>query len=176
MSSRTALILTLAALSLSAQGRLRPERPPLDRPMGRPGPGGGPLRERVMAQLHELRMKKIQQSLGVPEEKARAIADRWAQFDQESISRRRLMNELRQQNKNTLMGPGSEEDKNKKLQPIVEHLAGLRQQQEESRKRFEEDLRGSLTPAQQGRFILLVEEFQQTLKEAIQERRRERER
>jgi hypothetical protein len=74
----------------------------------------------------------------------------------------------------TLMGPGSEDEKNKKLQPIVEQLTALRQQQQDARKRFEDDIRGSLTPAQQGRFILLVDEFQKSLQEAIQEQRKDR--
>ncbi len=73
-----------------------------------------------------------------------------------------------------LVGPGSEEDKNKKVQPVVEQLAGLRQQQQESRKQFEENIQGSLTPAQQGRFILLVDEFQKSIQEAIQEQRKDK--
>ena len=124
--------------------------------------------------LHELRSKKLQRSLGLTEEKANGIADRWAQFDEDSFSRRVQMGQLRHQMNATLMGPGSEEDKNLKLKPVVEELGGLRQQQEASRKRFEEDIRGSLTPAQQGRFILLVDEFQKSIQDAIQEQRKEK--
>jgi Spy/CpxP family protein refolding chaperone len=112
--------------------------------------------------------------LGLPQDKAGAIADRWALFDEDSFTRRQRMGQLRQQMNATLMGPGSEEDKNRKLQPVVEQLAGLRQQQQESRKRFEEDIQDRLTPAQQGRFILLVDEFQRSLQEAIRERRRDK--
>jgi len=170
MSIRTLLLLVLTALTLGAQGRVRPERAFRDPSERR----AGPRRERIVAVLHELRSRKLQRSLGLTEEKANAIADRWGLFDEESSSRRHLMGQLRQQMNSTLMGPGSEDEKNRKLQPVVEELATLRQQQEGSRKRFEEDIRGSLTPAQQGRFILLVDEFQKSIQEAIQEQRKDK--
>ena len=170
MCFRTALLLILATLTLGAQGRLRAERPRRDASER----AATPRRDRIVAKLHEIRSKKLQQALGLTEEKANAIADRWSLFDEESSTRRQQMVQLRQQMNTTLVGPGSEEDKNRKLQPIVEQLTGLRQQQEGSRKRFEEDIQGSLTPAQQGRFILLVDEFQKSLQEAIQEQRKDK--
>jgi hypothetical protein len=170
MSFRTILILSLTALTLGAQGRFRQERPRRDFPERH----GALRRERIMARLHEIRSSRLQQSLGLTEEKARSIADRWSRFDEESVPRRQQMGQLRQQMNETLRGPGSEADKNKKLQPIVDQLAGLRQQQQDARKRFEEDIQGSLTPAQQGRFILFMEEMQKAMQEAIQEQRRDR--
>ena len=170
MSFRAALILTLTALTLGAQGRLRPERPHRNFSER----SATPRRDRIVARLHEIRSNKLRESLGLTEDKAKSIADRWSRFDEDSFSRRHEMGQLRQQMNATLTGPGSEEDKNKKLQPVVDQLAGLRQQQQESRKRFEEDIRGSLTPAQQGRFILLVDEFQKSVQEAIQEQRKDR--
>lgn len=170
MFLRVALILTLTALTLDAQGHLRPERPhrgPSER-------SATPRRDRIVARLHEIRSRKLQESLGLTEEKAKAIADRWSQFDEDSFSRRQQAGRLRQQMNETLVGPGSEEDKNKKLKPIVDQLSALRQQQEGARKAFEEDIRGSLTPAQQGRFILMVDEFQKSLQEAIQEQRKDK--
>ncbi len=170
MYVRAALILLLSALSLTAQGRLRPDRPrreAADRP-------GAFRRERIAARLHEIRSRKLQDTLGLSEDKAHAVADRWSQFDEDSFSRRHQMVQLRQQMNTTLMGPGTEEDKNKRVQPVLDQLAGFRLQQEAARKHFEEDIRGSLTPAQQGRFILLVDEFQRSLQEAIQERRKDR--
>lgn len=170
MRPRTLLILLLTALSLGAQGRFRP-----DRPLREPGERRmGPRRERIVAMLHEIRSTKLQRALGLSADKANAIADRWAVFDEDSFDRRQQMVQLRHQMNATLMGPGTEDEKNRRLQPVVEQLAGLRQQQEASRKRFEEDIRESLTPAQQGRFILLVDEFQKSLQDAIQEQRKER--
>ncbi len=171
MSYRTVLILLLSALSLGAQGRFRAEPPRRDFAAGR---RAAPMRDRILARLHEIRSHKLQDTLGLPEGKANAIADRWSEFDEDSMARRRTMGQLRKDMNATLLGPGSEEEKSRKLQPMVDQLAGLRQQQEDSRKRFEDDIRGSLTPAQQTRFILLMDEFQKALQEAIQERRRER--
>jgi hypothetical protein len=170
MFIRTALLLTMTALALGAQGHPRLERPRRDA-AERPNLL---RRERIAARLHEIRSTKLQQSLGLSDEKTKAIADRWAKFDEDSFSRRQQMVQLRQQVNASLTGPGSEEEKNKRLQPVVEQLAGLRQQQQEARKRFEEEIRGSLTPAQQGRFILLVDEFQKSLQEAIQDQRKDR--
>lgn len=169
MFVRTALILALTTLTLGAQGRPRPDRPRRDFAERR----AMPRRERIVAQLHDIRSRRLQQSLGLTEDKAKAIADRWSQFDGDSFARRQQMGQLRQQMNETLVGPGSEAEKNKKLEPIVGQLAGLRQQQQEARKRFEEDVQGSLTPAQQGRFILLMEAFQKALQEAIQDQRKE---
>ncbi|GLH73995.1 hypothetical protein GETHLI_24970 [Geothrix limicola] len=175
MPFRTALLLSLTALSLgAAQGRLMPERPRREpMPMERERPFLA-RRDRIVTQLHEIRTRKLQQSLGLSEEKAKSIADRWSQFDVESFARRRQMNQLRQQMNSTLMGPGSEDEKNKRITPLVGQLADLRQQQQESRRHLEDDIRSSLTPAQQGRFIILVDEFQKSLQEAIREQRRER--
>jgi len=168
---RTLLILILPAALLSAQGRLRPERP-------RPNPRAEARREirrdRVMAFVHQLRTKRIQQSLGVSEDKARSIADRWGQFDQDSHDRRQEMKRLREQVNGILVGSGSEEEKNLKLRPMVEQLATLQKQQQETKQAFEDEIRASLSPAQQGRFILLIEEFQRSLQEAITEQRKEK--
>jgi hypothetical protein len=161
---RTLLLLILPAALLSAQGRLRPERP-------RPNPRAEARRElrrdRVMAVVHQLRMRRIQQSLGVPEDRARAIADRWARFDEDSHDRRQGMKQLREQVNGILVGPGSENEKNAKLKPMVEQMAVLQKQQQETKQAFEDDIRSSLSPAEQGRFILLMEEFNRALLEAM---------
>jgi len=173
MTMRTALLLTLTAVGLCGGG-LPQARPFYPAPKDHPGPGAAVRRERIAAQLHTLRSQRLQQSLGVSEEKARTIADRWARFDEDSFGRRQQMVALRQQVNSALVAPGSEEEKNRKLQPVVDQLAVLRQQQQEARKRFEDDICATLTPAQQGRFILVVEEIQRSIQDAIQERRRER--
>lgn len=170
MFLRAVLLLLMTTLTLSAQGRPRPDHPrreALDRP-------AAARRERIVTRLHEIRCRKLQDTLGLSAEKSNAIADRWSKFDEETFARRGQMGQLRQQMNATLVGPGSEEDKNKKLQPVIDQLAGLRLQQETARKGFEEDIRGSLTPAQQGRFILLVDEFHKSLQEAILERQKDK--
>ena len=161
---RILLLLILPAALLSAQGRLRPERP---RPNSRAEARRELRRDRVMAFVHQLRMKRIQQGLGVPEGKARTIADRWAQFDDDSHGRRQEMKKLRDQVNGILVGPGSEDEKNAKLKPMVEQLAALQRQQQETKQVFEDDLRSTLSPTEQGRFIILMEEFNRSLLEAM---------
>lgn len=169
---RTALILILAAAVLPAQGRLRAERP---RPLLERREARREMkRDAIMARIHQMRTNRLQQALGVPEDKARAIADRWAQFDVDSMDRRQNMRRLREQVNSTLMGPGSEDEKNTRLRPMIDQLAGEQKLQQEARQKFETEIRNSLTPAQQGRFILLVDEFQRSLQEALAEQKREK--
>lgn len=170
---RTALILFLPATLLTAQGRFRSERP-----RALEGPRAEARREfrrdRLMARIHQLRMARIQLSLGVAEDKARTLSDRWADFDQDSMGRRQEMKRLREKVNNILVGPGSEEQKNTQVRPMVEQLTALQRQQQEAKRVFEEDIRASLTPAQQGRFMLLQEEFEKALQAAIAEQRKEK--
>jgi hypothetical protein len=164
---RIAVILAASSLVLPAQVRPRPERP-------RAEARREIRRERWMAQLHQFRAKRIQASLGVSEERAKAIADRWEQHDLESMGRRQEMKGLRDQINGILVGPGSEADKNRRLQPMVERLAVLRGQEQESKQKFMEDIRNSLTPAEQARFILLAEDLQRSVKEAIVEQQKDK--
>lgn len=67
------------------------------------------------------------------------------------------------------MGPGTEEEKNAKLKPLMDQFISLRSQQDAGRKQFEEDIRAGLTPAQQARLILVMDEIQQRLRESLRE-------
>jgi Spy/CpxP family protein refolding chaperone len=118
-------------------------------------------------------MERLQQSLGITEEKAKGIADRWASFDVDNRDHRQRMKQLHQQVNSLLLGPLSEEEKNLKIRPLVEQFSALRLSQEALRRKFEEDIRGMLTPAQQGRFILVVEDIQRALLEAMREQRKQ---
>lgn len=164
---RPLLIAFLAASLLPAQGRLRPDGPPF-------GPRREMRRDAIMHRLHQMRMHRIQQSLGVPEAKARAIADAWADFDQDSMERRRELRQLREQTNGILVGPGTEDEKNARLRPLLDRLAARQKEQQEARQAFEASVRAQLTPAQQARFILLMDEFQRALQDALDQQRRGR--
>lgn len=157
---RYLLILALPATFLAAQGT-----PPAAVSPG--GPQMGPLRPQLVARLRRVRMERLQQALGITEEKAGTIADRWAQFDTVSFANRLQMRQLHQQVNSILLSSIPEDEKNVKLRPLVDQFTALRQQQQQAKQKFEEDIRASLTPAQQGRFILVVEEIQHALQEAI---------
>ena len=162
---RSLLILALPTMLLTAQGAPMPE--------AKPGsPWMGMHREQIVAHLHRLRMERLQQLLGISEEKAKTIADRWTQFDQDSQERRQRLRQLHDQVNGILLSPIPETEKNAKIAPLVEEFTSLRLQQRDLKQKFEDDIRASLTPAQQGRFILVVEDLQRALMDAIREQRK----
>jgi hypothetical protein len=159
---RPALILALAAAALAAQ-----------EPGGGAHPGHGMPRDpQVMAQFFELRAARIQQSMGFSEDRARGLAERWGRWDRDFIDRGRQLIQLRAQFSQVLVGPGSEDDKSARLKPLVDRFVELRRQQEEGKRRFEADLLQSLTPAQQARMIILVEDIQSRIRETLREAKR----
>lgn len=155
---RTLLAISFPAALLLAE--VAPGPPP---PMERPG------RARIAHRLHQIRAQRIQTCLGVAETLAKAIADRWGQFDQDSHGRRQTMRGYRRNLQEVLLGPGTEDEKNAKVTPVMAQLSGVQKQQKEAKQRFEEDIQRMLTPVQQGRFVLLMEDFQHNLIEAVGE-------
>jgi len=160
---RLLLALILPLTCLAGQGS-----PPVSKQRGTKS---GPWREQILARLHRLRTERLQQSLGVSEEKAKAIADRWAQFDLDSRDNRQRTRQLQQQINAVLLSPVPEAEKNARIRPLVDQLSASRQQQQDLKRRFEQDIQSGLTPAQQGRFILVVEEIQRAILQAIKDRR-----
>jgi len=140
-----------------------------------PGMGGrwgmGHHQGPIMSQLRQIRIQRIQQTLGVSEDRARAIADRWGQYDQESMERHQQMRQLRQQLNGVLLGPGNDEGKSAKLKPLIQQFVTVRRQQLDLRQGFEGEIMHSLSPAQQARLIILVDDLQKSLKEALKEGR-----
>src|SRR5208283_4243746 len=119
---------------------------------GQPGRVGPP----IMAQFYQVRVARIQQALGLPEDRAKALAERWGRWDRDFIDRARQMMQVRAQFNQVLIGPGDEDEKCAKIKPLVAQFLALRRQQEEAKLRFEADILESLSPAQQARMILLV--------------------
>jgi hypothetical protein len=147
-----------------------------------PGPGGVRPQERRRERLErmqengtlgrrlmQIRMNRIQEVLNLPEDKARAIAERWDRYDRDFMERARRIGDLRGRFSQILMAPGGEEDKNARIKPLLEQFMDLRRQQADLKKAFEDDIRGQLPPAQQVRLIILVDELQQRIREALRE-------
>ena len=126
----------------------------------------GPL----AAQLHSLRMNRLQESMGMPPAQARQIADRWGIYDREFIENARRIQALRAQFNQILVGPGSEEDKGARLKPMLDQYLDHRKRQAEAKTRFEEDIRAQLSPAQQARLIMLVENMTRRIQEGLMNR------
>ncbi len=162
---RPILILTLPAL-LMGQSPL-PQGPGF-----KTGPKASERKGPLKLRLHQFRAERLQQLLGVSSEKANGIADRWDQYDEDSQDHRQSTRKLHRQVNDILLSSLPEDEKSAKIQPLMDQLATLRQQQEELRRKFENDIRATLTPAQQGRFVLAVEEIQKAMLQAIKQHRK----
>ena len=125
-----------------------------------------------MAQFYQMRVARIQQSLGLSEDRAKALAERWGRWDRDFIDRGRQMLQLRAQFNQILIGPGTEDEKGAKLKPLVDQFLALRQQQDKAKRQFEEDILQTLSPAQQARMIMLVEDIQNRIRDTLREARR----
>lgn len=170
---RSCLLLLAASLSLLSQGRPGPGgKPHLGEPFQGPGAGGrrmGPGAQQALNRLYQMHAHRIQQQLGLSEDRSRAIADRWRSYNTDWMERGQRGMRIRQQFNQVLIGAGSDEEKSQRLQPLVEEFFALRRQQIDLKQKFEEDIRSGLSPAQQVRLILLVDELHRELLQGIRE-------
>ena len=119
--------------------------------------------------LARFRQEQLQQIVGLPEEQARTVVDRWSRYDREQFEKTQQIQQLRRRFNGILMGPGSEEDKSAKVKPLLDQFVDLRRQQAELKFKFEDDIRGKLNPAQQVRLIVQVEDMQRRVVEALRQ-------
>jgi hypothetical protein len=119
--------------------------------------------------LARFRMDQLQQSVGLPEPQARSVAERWSRYDLEQFEKTKQIQQVRRRFNDILLGPGVEEEKNARVRPLLEQFLELRRQQAELKLKFEEDIRAKLSPAQQVRLILHVEEMQRRVVEAFKQ-------
>jgi hypothetical protein len=163
---RPILMLALSTALTAQQGPApAPASPP-------PQPGKTAQEGHILAQFYQLRVTRIQQTLDISEDRAKALAERWGRWDRDLMDRGRQMLQLRAQFNQILVGAGSEDDKSAKLKPLVAQFLDLRQKQEEAKHNFEIEILKSLTPAQQARMILLVEDIQTRIRETLRDARR----
>ena len=123
--------------------------------------------------LLQFRAKRLKEGLALSDAQAEAIAQRWSRFDQEHFAHQRQIAALRLRFNDILMGPEPEDRKSELLKPLVAQFLDLRHQQEDARHRFEEDIRSGLSAAQQARLILMVDDLNRKIIEALRERRQE---
>lgn len=119
--------------------------------------------------LARFRMEQLQQSVGLPEDQARAVVERWARYDRDQFDKTQQIEQIRRRFNDILLGPGTEEEKNLRVRPLLEQFVELRRQKSELKFRFEEDIRAKLSPAQQVRLILHVEEIQRRVADALKQ-------
>ncbi len=119
--------------------------------------------------LARFRMEQLQQTVGLPEEQARIVVERWSRYDREQFELTKQIQQIRRHFNDILLGPGTEEDKNAKVRPLLDQFVELRRQQKDLKFRFEDDIRARLSPAQQVRLIIQVEEMQRRVVEALRQ-------
>lgn len=158
------LLLTASLAAGHAQGRPFQERP--RRADKGPEAAAGPM-------LLQLRTQRIQDALALPEDRAKTLAERWARYDQDFMQRAKEQARLRGRFNEILLGPGSEDEKNAHIKPLVDQFMDFRRQQVDLKTRFEEEVRAGLTPAQQVRLIILVDDLTRQIREGIREALRE---
>lgn len=123
----------------------------------------------MMEGIQQMQTERLKHHLGIPEEKAKALANRWSRWIWEASAQGRKTRQLRGQLEDILRGPGSEEDKNARVKPVLDQFLVARQHQADSRRVFEEEIRTGLTPAQQARLIGMIDEFQRQLQEGMRQ-------
>ena len=117
--------------------------------------------------LYRFRMNHLQQNVGLTEDQARAVVERWARYDRELFEKTRQIRQIRNRFEDILLGPGTEEEKSARVAPLLDQFVALRHEQVNLKMQFEQDIRARLSPAQQVRLILQVDELQRRLAEAI---------
>ncbi len=150
--SRALPALVLAATTLVAQS----------------GPGQG--QGQALQVLRQFMMQRLQDRVGLSEPQARQVADRWERFNREHFERQQQLGQLRQRFQDILLGPGDEEQKSAKVKPLLEQFLDLRKRQVEAKQRFEDDIRAGLTPAQQARLVVTVDELIEQIKDRLKDR------
>lgn len=143
-------------------------------PPGTPPPGQQGEERQDPGPLMRFRANRLQEGLGINSAQADAIARRWGRFDLEHFQNQRQIAQLRLRFNDILMGPEPEDRKSAAIKPLLDQFMDLRNQQMEAKRRFEDDIRQGLSPAQQARLILMVDDLNKKVMDALRERRQMR--
>ncbi len=143
-------------------------------PPGAPPPGQQSEERPDPGPLMRFRAKRLEDGLGLNPTQADAIARRWNRFDLEHFQNQRQITQLRLRFNDILMGPEPEDRKSALIKPLLDQFMELRDQQMEAKRHFEDDIRQGLSPAQQARLILLVDDLNKKVMDALRERRQMR--
>lgn len=121
----------------------------------------------LIARLHRLRSDLIQQSLGLPWERAETLADLWDMYDSERMDGRASMHDLHRRINSIFSRPITEARKNAEMRSLMHEYDAIRQRELDVERDFVGDVQRLLSPLQRARFFLLEEEFQKSLKESL---------
>ncbi|MDR1841319.1 MAG: hypothetical protein LBQ86_05280 [Holophagales bacterium] len=135
--------------------------------------------ENYLKSLKEARMEQIKLRLSVLEDRAEAIAARWADLE---APLRRLHTETMtvwRQMQFVIQEASPEKEKSRKIKPLYDHYKSLRKELSEARQRLYQELPGmGDSPIQQARILFLMEEMERKerdgLRTRLQRRKREK--
>lgn len=115
-------------------------------------------------------LQRLQDRVGLSDAQANKVVDRWQRFTREHTERQFQIAQLRQRFQDILISPDSEDQKSARVKPLLEQFLDLRRQQAESKQRFEDDIRAGLSPAQQARLVVTVEELINQIAKVLENR------
>jgi hypothetical protein len=120
--------------------------------------------------VRRLFIQRLQDRAGLSEPQAVKVVERWQRFAREHSDRQHQIAQLRQRFQDILIGPDGEDQKSARIKPLLEQFLDLRKQQAESKQHFEDDIRAGLTPAQQARVVVTVEELINQIAKVLENR------
>lgn len=120
--------------------------------------------------IRRFMMQRIQDRVGLSDAQAQKVVDRWQRYFREHTERQRQIGQLRQRFQDILLGPGAEDQKSARVKPLLDQFMELRRQQAEAKFRFEDDIRADLSPAQQARLVVTVEEIINQMAKVLENR------
>jgi hypothetical protein len=158
----------LLALALPAQEgpAMRPPQSQPERGQQQPGQNF----ENYLKSIKKARAEQIRMRLNVPQERADAIADKWAEL--EAPIRRVHMESMDvwQQRQCSIQGASPEREKSTKIKPLYDQYIELRKELAGARLRLYQDLPTmARSPIQQARILLVMEEMERKERDGIRE-------
>lgn len=120
--------------------------------------------------LRRIMTERIQDRVGLTDSQTAKVVDRWQKFQQEHMARAHELAQIRRRFQDILVGPLPEDQKSARIKPLLAEFNALRRQQQEARQRFEDDICADLSPAQQARLIVAVEEITLQIGKALENR------
>ena len=154
----------MACATLPAQDSGRPGHAPIA-PMGRPAQtdsqAANDNTENYLKSLKEARVEQIKTRLDVGEERAAAIATKWAELEAPIRRAHPETMSLWRQMQYIIQEASPEKEKSRKIKPILDQYIELRKEIPAAMQRLYRELPTMFdTPIQQARMMLLMEEME----------------
>jgi hypothetical protein len=167
-----ALALALPCQALFAQERpddmRRPQRQRPPAPHGQQQPSQN--FENYLKSIKKARAEQIKMRLNVQQERADAIADKWAELDAPIRRIHMESMDVWRQMQSTIQDASPKKEKSTKIKPLLDQYTELRKGLAEARLRLYQELPTmARSPIQQARILLVMEEMERKERDGIKE-------